>query len=219
MLHCLLCQNNEYDNFRLSYDIIVIQIRPFPVNMDSSCSSPLDSSVEVLEVSEKKTLGIDDDSVIDLATSEEDEDSDSILLQTSPRKDEDDENDDETLEDICQGVAEEGETIEVTCLDDNDADEDSLKNLKDTKSNFYESIILELSDCEGDDFEHEVGRMIENRVRHSFKNIAKDIKYIDTTVDNVDDIFKETEETMNENEKLMQEIQGVSKRLVNFSGL
>ena len=174
--------------------------------MDSSCSSPLDSSVEVLEVSEKKTLGIDDDSVIDLATSEEDEDSDSILLQTSPRKDEDDENDDETLEDICQGVAEEGETIEVTCLDDNDADEDSLKNLKDTKSNFYESIILELSDCEGDDFEHEVGRMIENRVRDSFKNIAKDIKYIDTTVDNVDDIFKETEETMNENEKLMQEI-------------
>ena len=48
--------------------------------------------------------------------------------------------------------------------------------------------------------------MIENRVRDSFKNIAKDIKYIDTTVDNVDDIFKETEETMNENEKLMQEI-------------
>ena len=129
--------------------------------MVSYCSSPpLDSSVEVLEVSEKKkTLGTDDDSVIDLATSEEDEDSDSVLLQTSPRKDDDDENDDETLEDSCQGEAEEGETIEVTCLDD---DYDSQYDLKVTKSNNFESIILELSDCEGDYLEHEVGKIIGN---------------------------------------------------------
>ena len=173
--------------------------------MVSYCSSPpLDSSVEVLEVSEKKkTLGTDDDSVIDIATSEEDEDSDSVLLQTSPRKDDDDENDDETLEDSCQGEAEEGETIEVTCLDD---DYDSQYDLKVTKSNNSESIILELSDCEGDYLEHEVGRMIGNRVSDTLQDIAKDIKYIDATVNNVDKIFDETEETMNDNEKLMQEI-------------